>query len=82
MPNQYVSPADKLARQLLKAAVKTGRPLTPELIKGLFARETTDALSAGVAHAMLEGWLTARRWLGNYGGRRGGREALAGGSQE
>ena len=40
----YVSPADRLARQILKAATKglPSQPLTLSIVKGRFAEATAD----------------------------------------
>ena len=81
MAHHYVSPADKLARAILKAATQglSEQPLTLPLIKSWFTQQSPDAIRAAVGHCdsrrVAHG---ARWWLGAYGGRRDDRQAFAG----
>ena len=62
MAHHYVSSADKLAREILKAATQglAEQPLTLALIESWFTQQTPDAVRAAVGHCIREGWLTAR----------------------
>jgi len=62
MAHHYVSPADKLARAILKAAIQglSEQPLTLPLIESWFTQQTPDAIRAAVGHCIREGWLMAR----------------------
>jgi len=62
MAHHYVSSADRLAREILKAAILglAELPLTPALIERWFTQETPDAIRAAVGHSIRQGWLTTR----------------------
>jgi hypothetical protein len=59
MAHQYVSAADKLVRQILKAATKgpLGQPLTRSTIGTWFEKASADEITAAIAHGVREGWL-------------------------
>jgi hypothetical protein len=82
MARQYVSPADKLARQILKAALqhRLAQPITLPVIQGWLDGETAAAIHAAVAHAVGERWLTVEGcgWLPTVVGEEIGRRSRAG----
>jgi hypothetical protein len=82
MARQYVSPADKFVRQILKAAIK-GSPaqaLTRSTIEAWFEKATADDIAAAIAHGIREGWLTSQAdaWLVTAAGKDIGRRSRAG----
>ena len=82
MAHQYVSPADKLVRQILKAATKDAprQLITMSTIEGWFEKATADDIAAAIAHGVQEGWLTVRAdvWLVTGAGEDIGRRSRAG----
>jgi hypothetical protein len=82
MAHQYVSPADKLARQILKAATKgpLGQPLTRSTIGAWFEKATAHEITAAIAHGVREGWLKVEEgvWLPTTAGEAIGRHSRAG----
>ena len=62
MAHHFVSPADKLAREILKAATQglIEQSFTLALIESWFAYEAPDPMRAAVGYAIRAGWLTAR----------------------
>jgi len=80
--HRYVSPADKLARQILKAATNglLPQPITLPIVKAGFAEATADDIQAAVGHAIRSGWLTAREggWRLTAAGEEIGRRSRAG----
>jgi hypothetical protein len=82
MVNQYVSPADKLARQVVKFAAKDtlDKPLTLALVATWIEGETPSAIDAAIDHATREGWLVVSHdgWMLTAAGEEIGRRSRAG----
>jgi hypothetical protein len=82
MAHKYASPADKLARQILKAVTKgfVGQPLTLSLVSASFVDETPDAIRAAIAHGFRKGWLAVgtNGWSVTPAGEKIGRHSRAG----
>jgi hypothetical protein len=80
--HRYVSPADKLARQILKAATNglLLQPVTLSNTKASFAEATADDIRAAIGHAIRSGWLIAREggWRLTAAGEETGRRSRAG----
>jgi hypothetical protein len=77
-----VSPADELARQILKAAASglLLQPIDLSIVKAGFAEATADDVHAAVGHAIRSGWLIAREggWRLTAAGKEIGMRSRAG----
>ncbi len=82
MAHRYASPADKLARQILKTASRNepGQLFTVALIASWFVDASPDAIRAAMAHAVREGWLVEQNnaWRVTAAGEAIGRRSRAG----
>jgi len=82
VPHKYVSPTDKLARQMLKACVQRplGSVLPLSLIESWFPKEAPDAIRNAITHAVRQGWLiqAIHGWMPTPAGEEIGRHSRAG----
>ncbi len=82
MTHRYASPADKLARQILKTAWRNEprQLLTLTLIASWFVDASPEAIRAAMAHAVREGWLVEQNnaWPVTPAGEAIGRRSRAG----
>ena len=82
MVPKYASPADKLARQVLKTAWQDepGQLLTVALISSWFVDEPPGAVRVAMAYAVREGWLLAQNnaWSVTAAGEEIGRRSRGG----
>jgi hypothetical protein len=82
MAHKYASPADKLARQILKAVTKglVGQQLTLSLVATSFVEETPEEIRAAIAHGFREGWLAVgtNGWSVTPAGEEIGKRSRAG----
>ena len=81
MVSNYTSPADKLARKILKAASKgpAGQKITLPIIEGWLYGELPDAIGGAIAYAIQQGWLRYEGvWLVTPAGAEIGRRSRAG----